>query len=192
MRFRQPSSWSMPICVSSMPMKPRMRCWPKVIRSRASEAFSRCACAQRSRRSPTRWPRPASTSTDRKARLRDAASHADGDPAVLHVLPLKHGDLRLSLRPTATAAVFVAPATLPVHAPEQALAALYDLTPSEAKVFSLIASGMSLASIAARVGIRHSTAKTHLQRLFAKTGAGRQSRVDQAGGFARHVRVGPP
>ena len=85
--------------------------------------------------------------------------------------------MRLSLRPAATAAIFVAPATLPVAAPEQALAALYDLTPAEAKVFSLLASGMSLATIAARLGIRHSTAKTHLQRLFAKTGAGRQAEL---------------
>ena len=106
-----------------------------------------------------------------------AASHADGDPAVLHVLPLRRGDLRLSLKPAATAAIFVAPATLPVAAPEQALAALYDLTPAEAKVFSLLASGMPLATIAARLGIRHSTARTHLQRLFAKTGAGRQAEL---------------
>jgi PAS domain-containing protein len=82
------------------------------------------------------------------------ARTALGDAAVLHVLPLRHGALRPGLNPAAAAAVFVAPATMPHPAPEQALAALFDLTPTEAKVLGMIGAGKTVAATAAVLGRR--------------------------------------
>lgn len=109
------------------------------------------------------------------------ARRGDGGPAVLHVLPLRAGSLRPGLAPGAAAAVFVAPATMPLPAPERALAALFDLTPSEAKVFFLIAAGKTIGQTAHALGIGESTARTHLLRLFAKTGTSRQAQLVRLG-----------
>lgn len=102
------------------------------------------------------------------------ARAADGARAMLHVLPLKPGTVRAGLSPSACAAIFVTPATLPLPAPEQALAALFDLTPTEARVFALIAAGHSIAQTATNLTVGQSTVKTHLLRLFTKTGTSRQ------------------
>jgi DNA-binding NarL/FixJ family response regulator len=46
-----------------------------------------------------------------------------------------------------------------------------DLTPREAEVLKLIASGMSNAEIAAALVVSDATVKTHINHVFAKTGA---------------------
>jgi DNA-binding NarL/FixJ family response regulator len=46
-----------------------------------------------------------------------------------------------------------------------------DLTPREAEVLKLIAAGMSNAEIAAALVVSDATIKTHINHLFAKTGA---------------------
>lgn len=51
---------------------------------------------------------------------------------------------------------------------------LYGLTAAEARVAALIAMGHTIAEIAAHLRIGRSTARTHLQRALAKTGAPRQ------------------
>jgi len=99
----------------------------------------------------------------------------DGGPALLHVLPLRHGEIRPRLAPRAVAAVFIVPPSAPRGAPEQALASLFDLTPMEAKVFAALASGLSVAETARSLGIGQGTVKTHLHQVFQKTGARRQS-----------------
>jgi hypothetical protein len=53
----------------------------------------------------------------------------------------------------AVAAVFIAPPVESTPAPEQALAALFDLTPTEAKVLFEIASGKPLADAAEALGV---------------------------------------
>jgi DNA-binding CsgD family transcriptional regulator len=63
----------------------------------------------------------------------------------------------------------------PPALPGDALALLYDLTPAELRVFELIATGTTQPEIAHRLGIAPSTVKTHLLRVFAKTGCGRQA-----------------
>jgi DNA-binding CsgD family transcriptional regulator len=109
------------------------------------------------------------------------APRADGAPSVLHVLPLRHGALRSELAPAAAAAIFVAPVTLPPAAPREALVALFDLTPAEARVFERIAAGETQSEIARTLGVELSTVKTHLLRIFTKTGSRRQADLVKLG-----------
>jgi DNA-binding NarL/FixJ family response regulator len=46
-----------------------------------------------------------------------------------------------------------------------------DLTPREAEVLALIADGLSNTEIAQRLVISNATVKTHVNRIFMKTGA---------------------
>jgi DNA-binding CsgD family transcriptional regulator/PAS domain-containing protein len=60
--------------------------------------------------------------------------------------------------------------------PEDAiLMTLFDLTPSEARIMSRIADGESAVTLKDELGISTNTMKTHLGRIFAKTGCGRQA-----------------
>jgi DNA-binding CsgD family transcriptional regulator len=99
---------------------------------------------------------------------------ADGAPCVAHVMPLRVGQIRPGLAHRATAAVFVAAAASPPRMPADALALLYDLTPAESRIFELIVDGQVPADIAVMLGIAPSTVKTHLLRVFDKTGCSRQ------------------
>jgi DNA-binding CsgD family transcriptional regulator len=58
-----------------------------------------------------------------------------------------------------------------------ALAALYELTPTEARVLLEIASGKNRAAAADALGIADSTVKTHLARIFEKTGTSEQAEL---------------
>lgn len=89
--------------------------------------------------------------------------------SVAHVLPLKSGMLRPGLSLGAVAAVFITPSADSASPPFEALAALYDLTPTEARVMIEIASGKNRATSATALGIADSTVKTHLARVFEKT-----------------------
>jgi DNA-binding CsgD family transcriptional regulator len=51
------------------------------------------------------------------------------------------------------------------------------LTPTEARMLGLIVKGLDTVVAAKRLGIARTTARTHLQRLFAKTGTARQSEL---------------
>jgi DNA-binding CsgD family transcriptional regulator/PAS domain-containing protein len=95
-------------------------------------------------------------------------------PCVLNILPLRHGAVRPGLMPRAVAAVFVSPAAAPVSVPFDALAALYDLTAAESRVFEQIAAGKTKLETAATLGIQPTTVKTHLEHIFLKTGTSRQ------------------
>jgi DNA-binding CsgD family transcriptional regulator len=54
-------------------------------------------------------------------------------------------------------------------------ALVYALSPAQRQVAELIAEGISLAEIAARLGITANTARTHLNRVFDKTGVRTQT-----------------
>ena len=94
---------------------------------------------------------------------------ADGAPTILHVLPLKYGVLRSSVSLNAAAAIFIARSGRSMPPPEQALCALFDLTPAEARVFSHAARGLPIADIASVLGVNATTIKTHLLRIYRKT-----------------------
>jgi DNA-binding CsgD family transcriptional regulator len=100
------------------------------------------------------------------------ARRRDGEELVLHLLPLSPAT---ALAPAVAAAIFVAPATAPRPTPIAALTALFDLTPSEARVLDLIAAGRTNADIARALGVAMSTVRTHLLRLFDKTRTHRQA-----------------
>ncbi|MGE0699642.1 MAG: helix-turn-helix transcriptional regulator [Hyphomicrobiaceae bacterium] len=99
----------------------------------------------------------------------------DGSPALVHVLPLQPSKRTSGVSWRAVAAVFVASAAAPPQMPAAALALLYDLTPAETRVLELIVEGRQPAEAAAHLGITLATVKTHLVRVFDKTGVNRQA-----------------
>ncbi|WP_292578178.1 helix-turn-helix transcriptional regulator, partial [Mesorhizobium sp. 65-26] len=54
--------------------------------------------------------------------------------------------------------------------PADALRLLYELTPAEQRVFELVVAGEPTARIAETLGVAPSTVRTHLLRVFEKTG----------------------
>lgn len=102
---------------------------------------------------------------------------ADGEPFVIHVLPLRRREISLGLTQSAVAALFIAPTVAGQPFPAEALALLYDLTPAETRVALLVAAGRSQADIARELGVGPSTVKTHLLHVFDKTGCRRQADV---------------
>ena len=54
---------------------------------------------------------------------------------------------------------------------------LYRLTPTEARLATLIAQGISLAEAAEILGIGIGTARNHLKHVFAKTDTSRQAEL---------------
>jgi len=98
-----------------------------------------------------------------------------GEPAVAHVLPLARGNLRTRLMPQATAAIFVTRAEQASASDIDAVTATFGLTPAETRVVRQLLLGMTLVEAAAALGIAESTAKTHLSRIFSKTGVARQA-----------------
>jgi DNA-binding CsgD family transcriptional regulator len=101
----------------------------------------------------------------------------DGSALLIHILPLTGSTVRTGLVQKASAAVFVAPAHGQPNLPIDALATLYDLTPAEARVMELTTSGLSLNNAALKLGIAPSTVKTHLLRVYVKTGTHRRSEL---------------
>lgn len=99
----------------------------------------------------------------------------DGRPLTLHVMPLagRHGD---PADLPAAAAIFIGDAASGAPLPDGVLSILFDLTPAEARVFDLVVDGHSSADITGQLTIAPSTLKTHLSRVYAKTG-----RTDRVG-----------
>ena len=64
---------------------------------------------------------------------------------------------------------------------------LYQLSPAQTRIAELLLEGLSLQDIAERLGIRESTTKTHLARVFDKSGARSQPAL-----VAKLLGIGPP
>ncbi|MGE0653521.1 MAG: LuxR C-terminal-related transcriptional regulator [Alphaproteobacteria bacterium] len=99
----------------------------------------------------------------------------DGTALSLSVMPLERRP-PAGIAPSATAAIFIGPAAAPLEMPADALRLLYDLTPAEQRVFELVVAGKETHEIAAALRVSVGTVRTHLLRVFEKTG--RHSRAD--------------
>jgi DNA-binding CsgD family transcriptional regulator len=62
-----------------------------------------------------------------------------------------------------------------------ATAAAFDLTPAETRVLASLLAGRTLAETAVALDIAPSTAKTHLDNIFSKTGVTRQADLMRLG-----------
>ncbi|WP_246755000.1 MULTISPECIES: helix-turn-helix transcriptional regulator [Rhizobium] len=97
-----------------------------------------------------------------------------GEPYIIHVLPLERRESRPGLFRRATAALFVTPADRPISLPFDAFAALYGLTPAEVRIAEMLVAGRTRREISDELGLGSATVKTHLLRVFEKTGVRRQ------------------
>jgi DNA-binding CsgD family transcriptional regulator/PAS domain-containing protein len=100
----------------------------------------------------------------------------DMPPVFAHVLPLTGSDFRTRLQPAAVAAMFIG---APPDAQDGAdtVAAAFDLTPAETRLLASLFAGRTLSDTAATLGIAGTTAKTHLEHIFLKTGVTRQTEL---------------
>jgi DNA-binding CsgD family transcriptional regulator len=82
------------------------------------------------------------------------------------------------------AALFVRKVAMEL-AGSELIARSFDLTPAELRVMVSIVDVGGVPETATALGVAESTVKTHLHRVFAKTGAGRQADlVKIAAGFS--------
>src|SRR5712664_2030909 len=110
----------------------------------------------------------------------------DGSCYVAHVLPLTSGARRLAgITYSATSALFICKVATQIRSPPEIIARAYNLTPTELRVLMAIVEVGGVPEVAVALGVAESTVKTHLGRLFVKTGTGRQADlVKVVAGFA--------
>jgi DNA-binding CsgD family transcriptional regulator len=97
---------------------------------------------------------------------------------VATILPLSRGERRnICGAFEATAAIFVQDPFVAPPFPGEAFAKLYGLTCSELRVLLAIAPGLSVKEAAEVLGIGETTAKTHLQHIYSKTGTSKQTEL---------------
>jgi len=108
-----------------------------------------------------------------------------------HILPLTSGARRRAgIAYSAVAAVFVHKTALDTPSLMETIVKLYRLTPSESRVFAAIVDVGGVSAVAEALGISEATVKTHLQRLFEKTGMRRQTDlVKMVAGHANPLRT---
>jgi DNA-binding CsgD family transcriptional regulator len=95
---------------------------------------------------------------------------------VAHVLPLTAGERhRTSLSYSAVAAIFVHTPNRQSVAPPEIIAKTFGLTPSELRIFLAVVEVGGAPEVAEALGLSVNTVKSHLQRIFSKTGASRQA-----------------
>ena len=100
----------------------------------------------------------------------------DGERYVVHVLPLTSGARRgAGVSYAAAAALFVQKAALATRSPPEVIAKTFGLTPMELRVLLAIVEIGGAPQVAETLGIGEGTVKTHLKRLYQKTGARRQA-----------------
>jgi DNA-binding CsgD family transcriptional regulator len=109
----------------------------------------------------------------------------DGQRYVAHFLPLRslaHGE---GVPPRAVAAVFVRKLGLDGQSYGALVASAFGLTPAELRVLLAIVEVGGVPETSAKLGVAETTVKTHLYRVFSKTGATRQADlVKLAAGFS--------
>jgi DNA-binding CsgD family transcriptional regulator/PAS domain-containing protein len=100
----------------------------------------------------------------------------DGEYHIAHVLPVgARGRPCAGMPRTVVAAVFVCKATLGSPSSAEVIRRTYQLTRTELRVLLAIVNVGGIREVATALGVADCTIKTHVGRLFEKTGAGRQA-----------------
>jgi DNA-binding CsgD family transcriptional regulator len=100
----------------------------------------------------------------------------NGERHAAHILPLTSGArYKSNTRPAATAAVFVHKYTLERPSQPELIARAYSLTLAELRVLLAIVDIGGVPEVAEVLGIGITTVKTHLGRIYRKTGSSRQA-----------------
>ncbi|MNQ35194.1 hypothetical protein D3C85_486690 [compost metagenome] len=123
--------------------------------------------------------------SDLKAAIARAARRSGGQATQLALAVTEDEVLRLSVSPARAEAQNLAGEPLALiliadadTAPDAGrLSQEYGLTPSEISLFHALVEGERLADYAERMGVKLTTAKTHLGSIFAKTGVRRQAEL---------------
>jgi len=110
----------------------------------------------------------------------------DGSQYIAHLLPLRSVVRNGAEAPLkAVAAVFVRKVELDGHSYGGMVARAFGLTPAELRVLLAIVELGGVPETSERLGVAETTVKTHLYRVFSKTGANRQADlVKLAAGFS--------
>jgi DNA-binding CsgD family transcriptional regulator len=100
----------------------------------------------------------------------------DGERYIAHALPLTSGARRRAgVIYTAVAALFVRRAALAMSSRSEVIGKMFKLTPTELRVLLAIVEVGGVPEVAAALGVADTTVRTHVGRLFEKTGASRQA-----------------
>jgi DNA-binding CsgD family transcriptional regulator len=98
------------------------------------------------------------------------------NPMILHLLPLRGAATDIFSR--AAMLLVVTTVSITNKLPDsRILDALFDLSPSEARLALALASGHTLKQAAADSGIQFSTARSYMESVFRKTGTHQQSQL---------------
>jgi DNA-binding CsgD family transcriptional regulator/PAS domain-containing protein len=104
----------------------------------------------------------------------------EGAGLVAAVLPLTRGERQNVCGAfAAMAAIFVQDPIVVPPFPGEAFAKLHGLTGSELRVLLAMAPGLSVKEAAEVLGVSETTAKTHLQHIYNKTGTSKQTELMQ-------------
>lgn len=104
--------------------------------------------------------------------------NASNEAWFAHVLPLTSGRRQQAGNDhAAVAAVFIRKTVPNVLSPLEEIAKLYKLTAGEVRVLDAVLKVNGVRAIAELLGVSQATVKTHLQNVFRKTGAKRQSEL---------------
>jgi len=114
----------------------------------------------------------------------------DGVRHIAHVLPLTSGPRRRAgAAYRAVAALFVRKVALTIPPRSDALRDAFRLTPTELRVLLAIVELGGIPEVAAALGVAATTVRTHVRRLFEKTGTARQADfVKLVAGYATPLR----
>jgi DNA-binding CsgD family transcriptional regulator len=115
----------------------------------------------------------------------------DGEHYVAHVLPLTSGARQgVGINYSAIAAVFVRKAALETPSCPEVIGRAFKLTPMELRVLIAVVEVGGVPEVANALGVAETTIKTHVGRLFEKTGTGRQADlVKVVAGFSTQLAV---
>jgi DNA-binding CsgD family transcriptional regulator len=121
----------------------------------------------------------------------------DGPPLAIVAEPLApaHSE-RLGHATDPGAILFISDSTAANRPSPGRVQIVYDLTPAEARLTSLIVQGQDIAGAAAALGISPNTAKYHLKTVFEKVGVSRQTQLVRrvladVGGLAEPEKLRP-